>query len=370
MTLIDVNDFNQELDCVYAGEHYGVRDNGAVMRFPHDGRRPRPKDNQWTFGKPNENTGYMEIVTVRVHRVVATAFHGNPPTSEHVVDHIDTNRRNNRPENLRWLTRLENALCNPITVRRIELICGSIEAFLADPSKLFDSSFDRNFEWMRAVTLEEAQTCLERMHLWAKSNKSSSGGAIGEWVFDPASSQNPLSLKGLKNSWQTTEILDVTKSKFYVPPTEPPVRNKLFEAPQERQVYSEASLVIAKTPNAAQRNWRTPSEFPCCPQSETDVSILAYVENLKVGAVFSKNHFSEHIVLETAIALESASLWVMCENKDGLKPWSLAKVTYEDSLFVHESLGQFFGEDGAKQALCLAQGLEWTGGPTFDEFAN
>ena len=26
---------------------------------------------------------------------------GNPPTEQDVIDHIDTNRRNNRPENLR-----------------------------------------------------------------------------------------------------------------------------------------------------------------------------------------------------------------------------------------------------------------------------
>ena len=43
----------------------------------------------------------MEIASERVHRIVATVFHGDSPTSEHVVDHIDTNKRNNRPENLR-----------------------------------------------------------------------------------------------------------------------------------------------------------------------------------------------------------------------------------------------------------------------------
>ncbi|WP_294143305.1 HNH endonuclease signature motif containing protein [uncultured Sanguibacteroides sp.] len=33
----------------------------------------------------------------------------------YVVDHIDTNRQNNRIENLRWLTKLENVLLNPIS---------------------------------------------------------------------------------------------------------------------------------------------------------------------------------------------------------------------------------------------------------------
>src|SRR6478609_2491960 len=133
-----IHDFNREFDCNYEEEKYSVRDNGAVLKHSLRGKKPRPTDNQWTFGKPNVKTGYMEIVSVRVHRIVATAFHGEPPSNGHVVDHIDTNKRNNRPENLRWVTRLENVLLNPITARKIEIICGSVEAFLADPSKFRD----------------------------------------------------------------------------------------------------------------------------------------------------------------------------------------------------------------------------------------
>ena len=42
----------------------------------------------------------MDIGTEVVHRIVATAFHGEQPSVKHIVDHIDTNRRNNRVENL------------------------------------------------------------------------------------------------------------------------------------------------------------------------------------------------------------------------------------------------------------------------------
>lgn len=107
--MVSVDDYNEVRDCIYKDEHYSVRDNGAIMRYPREGKRVRKDDYVWTFGKPNDKTGYMEIAGQRVHRIVAFAFHGNPPTDQHVVDHIDTNRRNNRPENLRWLTRLENA---------------------------------------------------------------------------------------------------------------------------------------------------------------------------------------------------------------------------------------------------------------------
>jgi hypothetical protein len=68
-----------------------------------------------------------------VHQIVASAFHGPRPSKDHVVDHIDTNRQNNRPDNLRWVTRLENILLNPITCARIVLAYGSLEAFFENP---------------------------------------------------------------------------------------------------------------------------------------------------------------------------------------------------------------------------------------------
>lgn len=178
-----LHEYEKELICKYKGETYTVRDNGSVLRHPKPDKKPRPTDNNWTFGKYNIKTGYAEIAGERVHRIVATAFHGEAPSSQHVVDHIDTNRRNNRPENLRWITKLENILLNPITVKKIEFICGSIEEFLKDPSKLRQSDFNKDFEWMRAVTKEEATASLERMLSWAKSDNPSSEGSLGEWIY-------------------------------------------------------------------------------------------------------------------------------------------------------------------------------------------
>lgn len=178
-----LDDFEKEVECIYKNETYSVRDNGAVLRHPRIENKPRPTDNVWTFGKYNNKTGYAEIAGERVHRIVATAFHGAAPTPQHVVDHIDTNRRNNRPENLRWITKLENILLNPITAKKIILTCGSIEEFLKDPSKLQKSYIDRDFEWMRAVSKEEAATSLERLLNWAKSDNVSSGGSLGEWIY-------------------------------------------------------------------------------------------------------------------------------------------------------------------------------------------
>lgn len=342
MKLVDLHDFCREVECFYDGERYSVRDNGAVLRHPPLGKRIRPTDEQWTFGKPNVQNGYMYISQVRIHRIVATAFHGEPPTTEHIVDHIDTNRRNNRPENLRWLTRLENALLNPITVKRIEFICGSIEAFLEDPSRLRHDKLERNFEWMRTVTPQEAQACRERMHLWAKSDKPTSGdGSLGEWVFKPIVSARPLA--------KTDEA---SRTSFTNLPADEP------------------DLVMSKTPGAAQRKWRTPTEFPCCPQIAEEDPITAYATNLIEGSLFSRNDFSTHAVLEAAVIDDGKSVYVMCEqiSKEAIKPWSIAKITFENGLYVHTSIRTFFDKTGVQKEFCLARGLEWTGGDSIDDY--
>ncbi|WP_200801718.1 HNH endonuclease signature motif containing protein [Flavobacterium sp. CF108] len=316
-----MKDFKQESECIYKSERYCVRDNGAVFRYPLDGKRPRPTDNNWTFGKLNNKTGYLEIASVRIHRIVATAFHSEPPTKEHVVDHIDTNKQNNRPGNLRWVTRLENILLNPITARRIEIICGSVEAFLANPSKFRDKFADPNYEWMCTVSAKEAQISLERMLSWANSYKPLKGGSLGEWIFNREMAETP-------------------------PPVQP-------------------NYMMSKTPNAAQRiiflNDK-PNEFPSTPQVFDGDPLTAYFDSLIAGAPFFRNHNGEYIVVKRGFSKDKKTLYVMTkaayvwiEDKDGEHvpvpidelteedsvedlPHSLTEVTYEDGLFVHAKM--------------------------------
>lgn len=328
---VGIEVFKQEVECVYKDERYSVRDNGAIFRYPIEGKRLRPTDNNWTFGKLNIKTGYLEIASVRIHRIVATAFHGETPTKEHVVDHIDTNKQNNRSDNLRWVTRLENILLNPITARRIELVCGSIEVFLADPSKFRNKFLDPNYEWMCAVSIQEAQASKERLLVWAKSDKPLQGGSLGEWIYNRS------------------------------------VLNQFVEYIEE-----EVELINSLTPNAVQkfRNWKIPTEFPCCPQENTDNSIATYTANLNVGDVFSRNQYTSSIIVSFAISKDENILWIMCKSGDEnpIKPYSLAEITYQNDVFVHNSLGTFFEKDGAEKQFTLVQGLEWTGGDTIDDY--
>ena len=184
---IDVDQFYDEVkDCVYKGEHYQVRNNGAIIRLTPDGKKPRQKDGKWTFGETITN-GYACFCGERVHRIVATAFLGEAPTKQHVVDHIDTNRQNNRPENLRWLTKMENILLNTITRQKLEFRCGSVEKFLENPSQLkcYEHE-DANFSWMRAVSPDEARRTLEswqKLMSQPRPLKRKTSEPISDWIF-------------------------------------------------------------------------------------------------------------------------------------------------------------------------------------------
>lgn len=320
--MISIDDYNEVKECIYKEEHYSVRDNGAVMRHPREGKRIRKDDNVWTLGKPNDKTGYMEIAGQRVHRIVAFAFHGEPPTDQHVVDHIDTNRRNNRPENLRWLTRLENTLNNPITRARIENICGSIETFLANPSILRGhESIDPNFSWMRAVTQEEARASLERLTNWAKEHPKPQGGSLGEWVFQERS---------------------INAESIYNAPSLSSMRgnDELATYRENMEEVKEPSKTQSLTHNAIQLDWKNPVAFPCCPQEFSGNPLEAYMANLKEGAIFSTNNYGDSTVLQFGMP-QPDCLWVMSSISIGFMTHAITKITYKDAFFYHENMGVF-----------------------------
>ena len=236
----------------YKDENYLVRDNGAVLRKCREGKRKRKLDEVWTFGSENKANPYLQIAGVRVHRIVATAFHGDLPSPQHVVDHIDTNCRNNRPENLRWLTRMENSLKNPVTRKKIEYLCGSIEAFLANPSMLNEFQLEPRFEWMKTVTPEEAKNCMERMSFW---------------VNTPSKKFNKSKPVVSSRSYRSGMYRPLSKGEVGLP--------------------REPGLDLSLTPWCAQYMWRASAYFPSCPDNLALNRVEAYFKNLLSGEVLA-----------------------------------------------------------------------------------
>ena len=344
--MIDTNkDYNEEKQCIYKDETYIVRDNGAVLRLPKNPNKVRPLDNKWTFGIQGDK-GYSYIAGVQVHRIVATAFHGEAPSSQHIVDHIDTNRQNNRPENLHWVTKLENVLNNPITRKRVIAICGSIEAFLKNPSLLGESALDKNFSWMRRVTAEEAKISRERLEEWAKNDTPPSGGTLGQWIYE-------------KQTFASKQDGKKLPDEYY---------NNYSE-----NNYTEPEFIDSLTPYARQKydRWRTPTEFPCVPTEEEEKTLENYLKKLKQGCVFSKNQYGVSIVDKAAFNKDKNALIVKTFNdsKENVKSGGHnSKITLQNGYFIHETIGSYFDPEGAEKYYILALGEEWTGGDVFDDY--
>lgn len=348
--------YSEERLCTYKNETYLVRNNGAVLRYPKNTDKVRPLDNIWTFGKLGDK-GYLYIAGVQVHRIVATAFYGDAPSTQHIVDHKDTNRQNNRPKNLHWVTKLENALNNPITRKRIIAICGSIEAFLENPSLLGESHLDTNFSWMRRVTPEEAKISREKLEEWAKSDTPSSSGKIGEWIYKEQISALDNNMDKWRKVWKN-EKKSALPDDFFKTSYREEANNK-----EEISDYIESL-----TAGAVQKNWRTPSEFLCCPQKISGNPLEDYLENLQIGKIFSKNQYGQSEIIKFGLSKDKNAIVVQTCTESGVKNLCIAKITIENNLFVHENGGSYFSDDGADKYYTLALGEEWTGGDVFDDY--
>lgn len=106
------SDYNTEIwRPIDAAPSYSVSSFGRVARV-HGGQGARPLLRRQDL----ENSGYYRVrlfengkqIRLSVHRLVATAFLGPPPTKKHQVAHYDNDKTNNCVENLRWATCAEN----------------------------------------------------------------------------------------------------------------------------------------------------------------------------------------------------------------------------------------------------------------------
>lgn len=337
-----LNTFSKVRECDYKGEHYSVRDNGAVMRHTRSGKRQRKDDYVWTFGVRDPKTAYMYIGPHRVHIIVANAFLGARDSTVYVVDHIDTNRCNNRVSNLRWFTRLENALNNPVTRKRIEWLCGGdIMKFIENPSCLnTEDKRAQDISWMRTVTKEEARIAYENVMKWAGIkndydkkliNGESEKHSDNNWMFKPG-------------KYQKVQFTD--------------------------QEYDD--IVEAKHPSCAiQYKWRTPTDFLMCPEDVTDDTLEAYAGNLEVGRPFSRNDWGESILEESLMSTDGRSLVVRTSSSSPAKPGGfVVKMYVKGKRIVHENCGSFFTEEGAIKVMTVESGREWTGPETFDDLCG
>lgn len=183
---------------------------------------------------------------------------------------------------------------------------------------------------MRTVTKEEAENTKCNLLKWTKKDIIPKGGTLDRWIFSKQEKDN-------NNNNNNNEII--------------------IEEP----------IVQSLTPNAVQKNWKTPSEFPNCPPTVNDNAIAAYKGKLIKGAVFSKNKYGESIVERSEINGALNELFVITKTENAIS-YSLAKVLVEKNVLVHETVRSFLTLTGAQKQFTLLLGLEWDGEDSIDDY--
>lgn len=352
-----LDDFKEEVECFFKGEKYSVRDNGAVFRHAHEGKKPRKYDNVWTFGNWNASSGCLEIASVRVHVIVATAFHGAKQGSEYVVEHIDKDKTNNRSDNLQWISRLEIALDNPFVRDRIVECCGSIADFLKDPSTLKEEYLSSNLMWLRTVRDAGSKVSKRRLQMWTESDENEL--------------DNNRELK-IGKSQKLSKVRLLTENDFFEADESQQKNRSIgqdgFLSHNSRFLDIEipgcGKIILSLTKGAAQEIVyfdEKPSEYPCTPIDYGENPLKTYAGNLSKNSVFWRHNDGkrEYCVSKFGFSREEDSLFVMIssnymwiqENGDSnpvplanLKieeieskqiNYQIVKVIYRENLFIH-----------------------------------
>ena len=125
---------------------------------------------------------------------------------------------------------------------------------------------------------------------------------------------------------------------------------------------------------AWQKKWKTPTDFLCCPTEIGDNAIEEYFNSLVIGEKYNSTLYHGNDepevqkIVDKVYIDSNKSILVFSVNEVGIKPYALSKIYISDDKIIHESMGTFFDENGARKRFTLTQGLEWTGGDSIDDY--
>jgi hypothetical protein len=101
-----------EWRAIPGSEGYEASSDGRVRSIPHAGLDGRAVTGRvlkpWSAAKCYQYVSLGSSKKIGVHRAVALAFLGEPPSLKHEAAHLDGNPSNNCADNIRWKTRVEN----------------------------------------------------------------------------------------------------------------------------------------------------------------------------------------------------------------------------------------------------------------------
>lgn len=396
--MVDINEYTRETTCEYKGEVYSVRDNGAVMRHIREGKKVRKLDNVWTFGTKDKSRGYMMISSHRVHIIVAKAFIPGNEDGKMVVDHIDTNRCNNRVENLRWLTKLENVLLNEATLKRVTFLCGGdINKFIENPACLQDLTGDnQDIMWMRTVSAEEAKLAMEHISSWAKRPTTSfkmmkereRTKDFEDWLKKhEIKDTNPFpenrQVEEKKASTEETNSDEEAWAELRRALTAPRIEQNEYQNPMMKEWIEKTKAAKEKkaslTKGAYQAGFYEMMQFPLCPE-ESKGGLDEYAKNLQIDKIFAvSENGQEYTICSIGWTFEWNAIQVKIKCEDAIKKYTYVQIKYEDGNFVHvegeyDTEYRFCGSPNVLQCgaktQCYFPLCPKEGNITLEEYAN
>ena len=289
----------------------------------------------------------MMFSSHRVHIIVAKAFIPGNEDGKKVVDHIDTNRCNNRVENLRWVTRLENVLLNEATLKRVTYLCGGdIQKFIDNPSCLQDLKGDnKDIMWMRTVTPEEAKQAWEHISAWAK--RPSSTYKMMQEREEIKDFDQWLKVHEVKEEHQSKP--DVTEGivsqynehheKSFIPePNEE--YNKSVNAWKEQEAFANTKSE-SLTKGALQIHFYEKLYFPLCPEASAIVNLDEYAKRLEIGKVIASSEDGKEYIIESiGWSWEWDYIQVEIKKQDKRELSFCIHISIEEGKYLH-SKGNF-----------------------------
>ena len=125
-----------------------------------------------------------------------------------------------------------------------------------------------------------------------------------------------------------------------------------------------AGCIRSLTPNALERGWRAPYEFPFCPQQGGDLK--SYFEAIEIGEEVAIGKGYSFFATEKAMNRDGSAICLKTLSESGAKQFGVMTITMEDGWFIHEGRG-YSDEEGQAKYFTIATGEEWTGGDVFDD---
>lgn len=130
-----------------------------------------------------DSSGYKYITVgkkhPKVHRLVAKAFIPNPNNLPQ-IDHINTDRTDNRVENLRWVTGKENCN-NPLSIKHYSECRKGGKNYIAKPVLQYDKEGNFIREWECIADAERELNIPHKITLVCQGKRKSTCGYV--WKY-------------------------------------------------------------------------------------------------------------------------------------------------------------------------------------------